>query len=138
MIETNGRLPVAGRVSSGAPTPGLAALGLSNEELCALARQGFVGGEYRGRRGPYFKLRFRVARRQIVKYLGNDVVVAKGIQQEVILLQAEHRLSRQLQRLTMQAREVLRETKLILRDDVRAAGFDFHGLAVRQKTRAPS
>ena len=111
----------------------LAALALSNEQLTALARQGFVAAEYRGKRGPFFKLRFRCKGRQMVRYLGKDVEAAERVRNAVVQLQAEHQVARQLRRLTNQARAVLRAAKLDLREGVRAAGFDFHGLEIRKK-----
>ena len=51
---------------------GLAGLCLAAEDLRALARQGFVAAEWRGGRGPYFKVRWRVGGRVRVRYLGRD------------------------------------------------------------------
>lgn len=114
---------------------GLEALSLTAEELGALAQQGFVAAEHRGQHGPFFKLRFRVQGRQRVKYLGKDAAVAEHVQREVLELQREHRLTKKMHRITIEARKILRQTKLDLQPVVAAAGLTFHGYDVR-RTRA--
>jgi hypothetical protein len=109
----------------------LAVLALSQEELRALARQGFVAVEYRGHRGPFYKLRFRVDGRQAVKYLGQDVRFAARIRHELASLQARRRHVLELRRMSAEARKLLRETKRDLSGQFKEAGFTFHGLEIR-------
>jgi hypothetical protein len=107
-------------------------LNLSPEQRESLSRQGFVASEFRGSRGPFFKLRFRCGGRQIVRYLGTDPATANRVQQEVRALQHEHRLTNELARLTRQARRLLRETKIALQPYVFEAGYRFHGFEIRK------
>jgi len=117
---------------------GLASLRLSDEHRSALALQGFVAAEFRDGRGPYYKLRFRFQRQQVVKYLGTDPEAAEQICRELQELQRERRLYQELQRLANQARQMIREAKHELQDQIRGVGFRFHGLAVRKITRDES
>ena len=117
------------------PPQGLAQLGLSALALSALARQGFVTSEYRGERGPFFKLRFRLQGRQQVKYLGKDPHVAQQIAQELRVLQAPRQLDRELQQLAREARATLRKVKQDLAPLVGAIGRSFHGLVVRDRSK---
>jgi hypothetical protein len=110
----------------------LADLALTPEDLGGLTRQGFVSREFRGTRGPYFKLRFRSRGQQKVRCLGQDQVLVERIERELFELQNAHRQVQELGRLAVQSRQVLRATKAALKDTVESAGFRFHGFAVRR------
>ena len=87
----------------------LQALGFDAEELAALRQKGTIHQERRGRNTIIFKLRYRMAGRQRVKYLGTDRRLVEQIQAELTDLQAAHRRNRQLRQLGAQARTLLRE-----------------------------
>ena len=114
-----------------APPRRLADLGLEPDDHDALQRQGFVSVEYRGRRGPFFKLRFRLDGRQRVVYLGQDVGVAEQVQHELAELQAHHKLEQRLARLKAEALALVRESKRRLQPYLHCAGLRFHGLEIR-------
>lgn len=118
-----------------AHAPALAKLSLSEDQRQALARQGFVSCEYREQRGPFFKLRFRCAGRQVVRYLGQDGPFAEQVRQELWALQMERHAEIELAHLTAAARQLLRQAKHELLGAVDAAGFRFHGQAIRAKAR---
>ena len=126
--------PAAGAYRDQIPTE-LAALALPSDHIAALRVKVSVAAEFRGKRGPFYKLRYRSEGRQVVHYLGKDPEAAERVRLAVFELQAEHHLAQQLQRVTIQAREILRATKLALRRELRAAGFDFHGLEIRRTLR---
>jgi len=120
-----------------APIRRLADLNLAPEELRELTRQGFIAREYRGDSGPFFKIRFRVRGRQIVRYLGSDVHTAAAVARELRALQAGRRLARFLGRLRAQARRLLRRAKRRLEPLLRARGFYLHGHTVRRRRHGP-
>ena len=68
----------------------LAGLQMTALELQALRRQGFVSREQRGKRS-YFKLRFRLLGQQRAKYIGSDPAVARQVQRNLDVHQAERR-----------------------------------------------
>ena len=111
----------------------LANLGLSAVEQQALSSQGFVASEFRGRGGPYYKLRFRWGGKQVVRYLGSDPQVARAIAQELRVLQRLRQLKKRLRRLAAQARRALRMAKHRLEPLLQERGFHFHGQAIRQR-----
>ena len=82
--------------------PALSRLRLSNADYQALARQGFVARETRGTR-TYFKLRFRRAGKQIVRYLGSQAQLSAQVEQELKQLQRERRSQRTLRQLSLAA-----------------------------------
>lgn len=110
----------------------LQALGLEAKEIASLRRKGTITQERRGRDTIIFKLRFRIAARQRVKYLGTDRHVVEQIRAELNDLQAAHRRSRRLRRLDAQARTLMRDTKLRLENRLEQAGLKFHGRAIRR------
>ena len=116
-------------------SPILAALGLSDEALCALRRQGFVAGENRGQRGPIFKLRFRLAGRQMVRYIGQDAALAAQLQLELQAWQAARKADLELAQLNAAARKMMREARRELSSQLAEAGFRFHGMAIRSKSK---
>ncbi len=120
--------------SPGAQTVGVAlqARGFNAEELAALSQNGTIHQEQRGRDTLIFKLRYRLAGRQRVKYLGTDPHLVAHIQAELDDLQAVHHRNRQLQQLGAEARALLRETKQRLLAPLAQAGLKFHGRAIRR------
>ena len=90
---------------------GLAGLHLAAEDLRALARQGFVAAEWRGGRGPYFKVRWRVGGRVRVRYLGRDPGRAARARAALEAMQWPLRAARLLARLLGEARRRLRDAK---------------------------
>jgi hypothetical protein len=124
---TGNRLPQEATGASG-----LERLGLSAEQLAALAQQGFLSPEDRGGKRPTYRLRFRSNGRQIVKYVGTDPAVVETIRREVTALQQAQREARELRQLVEEAHAVLRQTKRELQPTLEAAGMRFHGYAVRR------
>jgi hypothetical protein len=115
-------------------TPALAALGLTEDDLDALRRQGFVSPE--SRRGRvYFKLRYRLQPEgpQCVHYIGTDPAVAHEVQRELAQLQRPRRIDRDLSKVTQQIGRALKAIKADLMPHLESAGYRFHGMAVRQK-----
>src|SRR5476651_807711 len=86
----------------------LMGLGLSRTEVACLQDQGFVAAEYRvhraARLGPYFKLRWRMHGRQMVKYLGQDAEKAEAVANALVEVQKKKMLERQLARMFAEAR----------------------------------
>lgn len=107
-------------------------LSLSQEELQCLCRQGFVAGELRGGR-RFYKLRFRVAGRQRVKTLGTDEAFAQAVRDELRLMQMPRTSLRKLNEMARNARAEIRIINQQLRPTLEAAGFYFHGHAVRHR-----
>ena len=123
--------------SSGLSCPQLSRLQLSPDDLASLGRQGSVCRETRGPGGiRFFKLRFRVAGRQRVKYLGSDPTVADQVAQELELLQREVRLRRQLARALKNARQAERDVRRSAAGVLATLGYRFHGRELR-KSRTP-
>jgi hypothetical protein len=111
--------------------PLLRSRGLTPTELAALRSQGFVSSELRGEKTIY-KLRYRVDGRQRVRCLGNDASTAKGIEQELAVMQTAVRTDRQLTKLHRNLRIVLRESKTRLEPLLESRGIRFHGHKIRQ------
>jgi hypothetical protein len=112
----------------------LKGLNLSAEDWAAVVRHGTVCAEYRRGGGPYYKLRFRrCGGKQAVRYLGKDRRRAVAIQNELHALRQPRQQVRALQRLDVQARRLLRQTKRALIKDVQAIGYDFHGHQIRKR-----
>jgi hypothetical protein len=110
--------------------PALAALRLTDDDLDGLSYQGFVCREQRGHL-VFFKLRFRRARRQIVRYVRN-AQHAEDVCAELRRLQADRRMDLQLGRIAKLACRMLREGKCQLEPIVQAEQMTFHGLALRR------
>lgn len=110
--------------------PSLATLRLTEDDLAELSQQGFICREERGHR-VLFKLRFRRAQRQVVRYIG-DAGLAAAIQFELAHLQADRHRQLELERLAKCARRMVRDTKQELEPIVEAANLRFHGLALRR------
>jgi hypothetical protein len=116
----------------------LGCLRLSPEDIHALARQGFVVAEFRQRRGPYYKLRWRRGVRQCVRYLGSDPDRAQEVRAALEVLQAPHRIGRQIVRLMAEARKHLFHAKRSLRVSAAAQGSHYHGYTLRRAVAPPS
>src|SRR5690606_29089829 len=110
----------------------LQVLGFHTEEIAALRQNGTLTSERRGRNTVIFKLRFRLAARQHVKYLGTDQRLVEQIRAELSDLQAAERRSRRLRRLDGQARALLRAVKLQLAAPLDQAGLKFRGRTIRR------
>ena len=110
--------------------PALAALRLENTDLNELKKQGRICVEWRQHR-RYFKLRFRRRGTQVVRYVGN-AQSAEAVTSELMVLQAEVRVSRDLKSVTRMAGKMLRNAKSRLKPILEANGLCFHGMSVRR------
>jgi hypothetical protein len=116
--------------------PALAKLGLTDEDLNALAHQGFVAPERR-QAGTFFKLRFRRDGRQVVRYVGGPEKAA-CVATELKTLQVARYNRRELDKLGRVARQLLRDAKAKLEPPLLELGFKFHGRAIRRPRRTVS
>jgi hypothetical protein len=114
----------------------LAIYGLTDADQAALARQGFVIREPRGRNTIIYKLRYRLDGQQRVRYIGTETHEAERVQQSVNELQTERRLELAIGRLNREAAQLLRDGKQRLEGPLAAAGFRFHGRAIRRRRAA--
>lgn len=114
----------------------LAVLGFSDEEISALAHQGFISTERRGNGRVYYKLRYRMDGEQRVKYLGKDSEFVERVRRELASLQEDTRARRELGRLVREAKQGIRIAKARLEPLLHEAGFVFHGLSIR-RPRSP-
>jgi hypothetical protein len=110
----------------------LTELGLTAADQAALARQGFISREVRGRRMAVYKLRFRVDGRQRVHFLGTEAGRVRRIEEALRVLQDDRRLERTLGRLHREVAVLLRKSKRRLAASLAAAGYRFHGRAIRR------
>jgi hypothetical protein len=127
-----GRVPVPIPAESG-----LLALDLSPDAMAAIARQGFISAERRGRRSRVYKLRFRLSGRQVVRYLGTDAGHAQAIQAALDAWQAKRRMELYLRSRLIQSRAITRSCKLRLEKYVAQGGLRFHGFAIRKPRSKP-
>jgi hypothetical protein len=109
--------------------PHLGGLGLSSDELTALARQGFIRSEMRGSKKT-FRLRYRVNGRQRVRYVSPNNVAA--LEAELASWQRQVRARRKLNGLSALARMMLAHRKTVLAPLVDARGYHFHGHQIRR------
>jgi len=86
--------------------PAIASLGLGQEHLAVLARQGSLQAEYSRVGKLYHKLRFRVGAKQQVRYVGNNPAFVAQVRGELTRLQAKEKSRRHLQRLIEEADRV--------------------------------
>ncbi|QDU92497.1 hypothetical protein [Lignipirellula cremea] len=107
-------------------------LNLTDEQVEALRTQGFVSRERRGENRIYFKLRFRFQGRQLVRCLGAKAALVRRVEQALAKIQAQRKRRAQLTNAARRSRQTLRLTRLLLAPLLQAAGFQFHGLAVRK------
>jgi hypothetical protein len=113
--------------------PGLAKLGLADEDLDELGHQGFLALERR-QHLAYYKLRFRRAGRQVVRYVGGTKEAAL-VADELKTLQTARRLRRELDEIGRLGLQMLRNAKLELAPLLLEHGFKFHGRAIRRPRR---
>ena len=120
----------------------LTRLGLNEDDVEALALQGFVAAEdrqYRGARlGPYFKLRWRMHGRQRTKYLGRDAQLAEVVANAIADLQRENLLAREVARMMTAARKSLQETKKQMAKVMANRGRYYHGYTCRKRRTNPA
>jgi hypothetical protein len=114
----------------------LASLGLTNDQIAALTKQGSICADVRSDGQVYYKLRFRLDGRQHVRYLGNVSEFVERVRAELGRLQHRARLRQQLGQLTRAAGRNLRAAKSRLEPLLGDAGFAFHGMAVRKRRSA--
>jgi hypothetical protein len=110
--------------------PALRALRLDDEDVDALARQGFLAVERRRER-RYLKLRYRRGGRQQVRYVGLEQ--AQAVQAELDVLQSDVRMRRRLAVLCRASAWRLRNAKNTLKPLFEQQGFRFHGDAIRKR-----
>jgi hypothetical protein len=109
--------------------PLLNRLALSDEELGALSRQGFIRSERRGGK-TIFRLRYRIRGRQHARYVSPRDAAA--LEAELGLLQKRVRAHRRLTGLAALARQVLRHRRSTLAPLLAARGYHFHGHQIRR------
>jgi len=129
-MDANSAINVSDARVRPASYPALAALQLSNADLDALARQGFIAAERRGE-NRYYRLRFRRGGRQQTRYIGS-LDRAQAVQAELDSLQSEVQLQRRLAALGRDAARSLRDAKRQLQPLLEGRGFHFHGQAIRK------
>lgn len=117
-------------------TPSLRILGLVEDELHQLSRQGSIAYERRGRSSSVAKLRFRMNGVQRVKVLGSDEQFIARVRAELEALQIDRNQCQELKQMCQQAREVIRRHKAILAPLLEQQGMRFHGHSLRAKRKA--
>ena len=110
--------------------PALHKLRLGLEQLEALKTQGFVAREQRGEK-CFYKLRFRLHQKQIVRYLGGSAELAAQVASELQELQSAKRSLAELKRGAREVRTVLRQSKKVLAPILLPLGFHFYGRELR-------
>lgn len=113
--------------------PALSSLRLGSEDLDELANQGFISPEQQGLQ-TRFKLRFRRAGRQVVRYIRSEAD-ATAVAAELAKLQSGRRIRRQLAELNREASNLFRKTKIRLQPILEAKGWKFHGRQIRRPRR---
>ena len=113
--------------------PLLNRLALSDEELVALTRQGFIRSERRGGK-TIIRLRYRVHGRQRVRYVSPGDAAA--LEAELRLLQRRVRARRRLAGLAALARKVLCYRRSTIAPILEARGYHFHGHQIRRRRNA--
>ena len=108
-------------------------LQLTAAELDALSRQGFVSSELRGNSAVIYKLRFRLAGRQRVYYLGTDLEYVAEVRDFLCALQGRRRLARRLEARNKAVRQLLRNIKPRLAQHLAESGYRLHGRALRRR-----
>jgi hypothetical protein len=105
---------------------------LDPADLGALAAQGFVSAETRPSGAVTYKLRWRRAGRQRVRYLGSDPAAAAAVRAALANLQAPARAGRAAAGLLRRARAALARAKAVLAPALAAKGYHYHGYASRR------
>jgi hypothetical protein len=118
-------------------SPRLAQLGLSDYELCALRRQGFVYCKRRGRT-TIFELRFRAGGRLNNVYAGSDRAEAEQLSAELRDWQRCRRHELAGKQLRRQVNRVRRDSNRRLAPVVETKGCRMHGSALRKIRRRSS
>ena len=115
-------------------------LGLTRADRRTLRSQGFVSSEIRTGRnqtaGPVFKLRWRLAGRQRVRYLGRDTERAAAISAALDVRRRDRQVLAQLEQLLRTARLSLRRARLFLTRKLESAGRRWHGYQARSARTA--
>jgi hypothetical protein len=111
--------------------PIVGTLGLSGEQLAALAENGSLHGEDRGLERIYYRLHFRIGTRQHTRYVGSNPRLVEQVRGELMLLQAKRHSRRRMRRLANEGRRVAREMKRQLEPLLPGVGRVFHGRTIR-------
>lgn len=123
-------------IAAGRSFPRLTALSLSRAHLTDLASQGSIHRDVASTGRTTFKLRFRSAGRQVVRYLGGDAQFVEQIERELGQLQHAVKERRSSRRLLRSAGSALRHLKQRLEPRLRLIGFHFHGREIRRQAMA--
>lgn len=128
---------VAADQPADAAFPALRRLGLADEQLAALRRQGYLDflNGVDGRR--YWRLRVRSDGMLRTYYIGYSPQRLADVQQELELLRAPRKAIRHATETRRLARQAMREVRTGLVRVVQANGFHFHGLATIRRWRWP-
>lgn len=111
--------------------PELSQLRLDALEIESLKVQGHVSVERRGEK-TYSKLRFRRGGKQQVRYIG-DGARAEAVRNELVVLQQDVRLRRDVAVLTRRVTCKLRDIRQRLAPLLEEEGFYYHGHALRKR-----
>jgi hypothetical protein len=111
--------------------PELSQLRLNASEIESLALQGHVSVERRGEK-TYSKLRFRDGGKQRVRYIG-DSARADAVRNELVVLQQEVQLRRDVAKLARRVTCTLRDIRQRLQPLFEEEGFYYHGHALRKR-----
>jgi hypothetical protein len=118
--------------------PALRRLGLSDPELLALRRQGYLERDPRGGRGAgYWRLRFRDHGSLRTIYVGNDSEWVACVRAELLRLQAARRRRLALQRELRLAKQGIRTAKQRLAPLLNQVGYHYHGHTIRKFAISP-
>lgn len=119
-------------------TSHLQRLNFTAAEMAALAHNGTIHFETRGRNRRVAKLRFRIKGVYTTKSLGSDPDLARAIQGELDELRRPQRARRQLHQEVHSARNHMRAIRSELAPVLAAHGFNFHGFHIRCPRRSSS
>jgi hypothetical protein len=114
----------------------LVGLGIDDDGLSALERQGFVRSERDKSLHLVFKLRYRIAKGQRVIYIGRDPDRAQRIQAALRVWQRDRRMALEIGRLRREVSRQVREQFRQLDPLLWQAGFRRRGREIR-RTRMP-
>jgi hypothetical protein len=113
--------------------PALVALGLGDDDLAVLRRNGYVQQDRRrADGGGYGRLRFRKEGRLRTVYLGREPGRLARVRRELRTLQATRTARREQRRAVRRRREVVRRAKARLAPVLEQFGFHFHGDLIRK------
>jgi hypothetical protein len=117
--------------------PALRALGLGDDDLAIVRRNGYLQQDRRAcQGGGYWRLRFRKGGRLRTVYLGREPRRVDPVKRELSLLQARRTARREQVREVRQGREVLRGAKARLAPILEQYGYHFHGDVIRKLRRS--